>query len=370
MAYVAKKRKNIYYRKSDGTYYYDKTIKGNRFYAFGFKTAKEAEEALIIDLQLYNNKIKNITFDVLVNYYEKHLYEKLKQSTAYDKLQYVKKYITPFFEKYFLKQIKIADLELWKKQLIKNTKQYTRKHVNRIILVCKDLFAFLHRRFYIDTGYSALESVKDTDFLKKDEIWTLKEFNQFITVIDDYRYLVLFHFMFYYGVRLGEAVGLKFKNVNFSTKEIIINSQVVNDRKTHKTIDTTLKTKSSLRKFYVDDFTMNLIQKLYSKKQVYVFGIKTAPLSRTTIRRHFNHYITLSGVKKIRIHALRKSCSTRLYNTLGDIKTVGMLLGHSKESMTMYYIQAQEEKQLKMIQKMENMIKKDNKIYINLHLKK
>lgn len=51
MTYIAKS-KNIYCRKSDGTYYYDKTIKGNWLYAFGFKTAKEAKEALIVDYQL------------------------------------------------------------------------------------------------------------------------------------------------------------------------------------------------------------------------------------------------------------------------------------------------------------------------------
>ena len=45
---MQQKTQNIYCRKSDGTYNYDKTIKSNQFYAFGFKTAKEAKEALIV----------------------------------------------------------------------------------------------------------------------------------------------------------------------------------------------------------------------------------------------------------------------------------------------------------------------------------
>ncbi len=371
MGYVAKKKINIYYRKSDGTYYYDKMIKGNRFCGFGYKTSKEAEEALRIDLQLiHHNKKVNISYIELTTYYEQYLKDKVKDSTSYDKMQYVHKYLDPFFKKYSLKKISIIDLELWKKNLLQQTKDLTRKHVNKIINVCKDLFLFAHQRFNYDVGFHSLTSVKDDDIIKKENIWTMQDFNMFISVIDNYKYLVLFHFMFYYGVRLGEAIGLKFKNIDFQNGSVSIVSQVVNDRRKHKAIDTTPKTKDSIRTFYIDEFTLNLIQNLYKKRQVYVFGKEDKPIARTTIRRYFNEYIEKSNVVKIRIHALRKSCSTRLYNTIKDVKSVGQLLGHSEESMTMHYIQSQREDQLKMIREMENSIQKNNKIYINLHSEK
>lgn len=366
MGYIAKKKKNIYYRKSDHTWYYDKTIKGNRFCSFGYKSQKECEESFIRNFNSFMLQ-KKLTFLKLVVIYKENLKERLKRNTIYLKSLVIDKYVVPFFKNYSLNKISSSDFELWKKSLIKNNLNLSVKHINRIIGVCKDLFHYLHVKYNIDSGYNILSYLKDDSIPKKDAIWSLEDFNQFISVIDEYKYLVCFHLMFFYGLRFGEALGLKFANVNFDEQIISIVSQVVYDHDLHKQVDTTPKTKDSIRSFFVDDFTLKLIKNLYEEDKVYVFGHGNLIPARTTFRTHFNHYIKKSGVKKIKIHALRKSCSTRLYHTIKDIKSVGILLGHSKESMTMHYIQAQREHQLKLIQKMQNQMPMDNKIYINLH---
>ena len=371
MAYVSKKKPNIYYKKSDGTYYYDKMIKGNRFYGFGFKTQKEAEEAMNLDLLLYKNGTQsNLTFLTLLLEFEKYLNEKKSFTTVYNQMKYIYKHIAPFFEKYTIKTIQYRDLQNWKNHFLKENEHLTDHHKNTIIILLKEIFEFVEHRYHIDTGYKNIITIRNNDITLAPTTWDEKQFNQFLSVVDDYKYMVLFHFMFYYGVRLGEVLGLKFKNVDFKTKQISIVSQVVNNRKEHNAVDTTLKTKTSYRTFYIDNFTLDLMQKLYSKKQIYVFGNKDKPLGRNTVRKRFNKYIEKSGVEKIVIHSLRRSCSTRLYNLINDVKSIGQLLGHSEETMTLHYIQARKDNNLKMLQEMENSIKKDNKIYDNLRQRK
>lgn len=372
MAYVPKKKTNIYFRKSDNTWYYDKTIKGNRFCAFGYKTQKEAEDALITNLN-YFKKTNNIdlSFENLINLYEKFLIQVTAHSTAYNKMKLIKKYIFPFFKKFRIKEINSSALLTWKDVIIsKYSKTISKTHLNKIISVARDLFKFIVERYKIDTGYSILLSIKNDDVKNDDIIWDVDTFNKFLLVVDNYKYLVFFHLLFYYGLRLGEAVGLRNDCINFKAKQIKILTQVVNDRYEHKAVDSKPKTHDSIRKFYVDDFTLDLLKRIYNKKNKYLFGSKEKPLSRTTIRRYFNKYIEISGVPKIKIHSLRKSCSTRLYNLDADVKAIGKLLGHSEETMTMYYIQSKKENDLKLLQKLENSIQKDNKIYINLHSKK
>lgn len=368
MAYQPKKKTNIYYKK-DGTYYYDKTIKGNRFCAFGFKSQKEAEEALRLDLNLMKNKTFNLKMVDVIKLYKEHLDTIVCFNSVYNKMCFVRKYIEPFFKNYELTEVNYFVLDLWKKHIMEKGKKYSDEHTNKIIHICKQLFEFAENRFNVNTGYRNLTNIKTKTKKKQFEIWSLEQFNQFLTAVDDFKFLVLFHLMFYYGLRLGETIGLKFENINFKKEKISIVSQVVNNSFEHKAMDTDPKTANSIRSFYIDSFTCDLLSKLYVPDKVYVFGEGEKPIGRTTIRKHFNDYIQKSGVPKIVLHSLRRSCSTRLYNTIGDIKAVGTLLGHNEEVMTMHYIQAKKENSLKMIQEMENSIKKDNKIYINLHSK-
>ncbi len=365
-----KKKTNIYYRKSDGTYYYDKTINGNRFYKFGFKSQKAAEEALCLDLNLLNkNKITNVDLSSLFKDYQYHLSSNYSINTVYNKMCFINKYIKPFFINYKIKNIFSNVFDLWRKSIIKQTKMFSCKHTNKIIFICKSFFEYVELKTGYYTGYKSLFKIKDLDIQKPKEIWSLEEFEKFISVIDDYNYLVLFHLMFYYGLRLGEAVGLKFVNVDFNNSQIHIVSQVVNNIYKHKAEDSTLKTKTSNRSFYIDEFTCKLIKNLYDPDKVYVFGKKNKPLGRTTIRTHFNNYIIKSGVPKIVIHSLRRSCSTYLYNNIDDVKLVGTLLGHSDESITFHYIQAKNNKKLKMLAEMKKLVNKEVFVYDSLKIK-
>ena len=366
-----KKKTNIYLRKSDGTYYYDKTINGNRFYKFGFKNQKAAEEALINDLFFFcNSNFKNVSINELVLKYKNFSKDTYSVNTIYNRFCLINKYILPFFKGYTLQDVNSTVLQVWKTQFLLKNGFLSVIQKNKVINCCKNFFKYADSLYSYNSGYISLTIIKAKKKRSKFQTWNENQFNSFIKCIDDYNYLVMFHLMFYYGIRLGEALGLKFENVDFDNFEIHIVNQLIINSFSHKSVDSEPKTSTSIRSFFIDDFTCNLLKNLYEDGKVYVFEKNHKPFARTSVRRYFYKIIEKSGVSKILIHSLRRSCSTRLYKNIKDIKAVGTLLGHSEETMTFHYLQTKKENDLKLIQEVENSIKKDNEIYINLHFKK
>ena len=62
--------------------------------------------------------------------------------------------------------------------------------------------------------------------------WTIDEFNQFITVVDDPTMKVIFNLLFYSGIREGEMLDLTLNDFNFENNTLSINkSYAVVDKK-------------------------------------------------------------------------------------------------------------------------------------------
>ena len=105
------------------------------------------------------------------------------------------------------------------------------------------------------------------DYVKtKMDHYNIKEFKNFIKFVDNIIYRTFFIFLYYTGVRPGEAMALKFSDLNF--KEISINKTI--DEHTNefgvREIGTP-KTLSSLRNFRLDNF---LYKDLLKLKQFYI----------------------------------------------------------------------------------------------------
>ena len=103
---------------------------------------------------------------------------------------------------------------------------------------------------------------------------------------------------------------------------------------------------------YLLDFFHFVYKLNYRNKQndnFYIFGgIK--PLATTTIDRYKTKYELLSGVKHIRIHDLRHSHATLLYNHNIDIKLIQERLGHADISTTLnIYVHTDYKKERRLI---------------------
>ena len=172
-------------------------------------------------------------------------------------------------------------------------------------------------------------------------IWSVEEFNKFISVIDDSYFKLLFETLFWSGLRISELKALT--KTDIKDNSLYINK--ILDSKYTKNF-TTPKTSNSFRKVLMPSW---IIENLLNIPNDLLF-----PTSETHIRRKLNEYIAKSQVKPIRIHDFRHSHASYLFSKGVNIKAISTRLGHSSISITLdVYVHLLQDNQTEIIDLIE-----------------
>ncbi len=152
------------------------------------------------------------------------------------------------------------------------------------------------------------------------------------------------------GARIGEVVGLMWKDIDFRNDLISIERNVFHASKNKygmadkSWVFGTPKSKESVRKIYMVPVLKRALLRHSETTQGNALGLvfcttKGNPYDRSTLRSKLNSALKAAGLKHIRIHDLRHSCATWLLNSGVDLPYVSRHLGHSKVAITtdIYY---------------------------------
>lgn len=310
-----------------------------------------------IDLNIYFKQV----CDEWLNFKK----SKIKISTYYGVEKTTKKYIYKYFYNFKLHDIKIRNLQEWKNNLIKNNLSISR--TNLIISYLKEILTYSNVYYDFDskiTNY--LVKIRDDSPIKtdtlKDNYWTYDEYNQFITNVEDSYYSLIFKFLYYTGVRLGELRALNWNDIDFTKKTLSITKSMSKDSFQVGSIIVSPKTKNSIRTLDLSD---NLISELleYKKEQQKIYGFNNnwyvfggfQYLGITTLRNKLNKYIKIANVKKITIHGFRHSHVSLLIDIGCDFKDVAERIGDTiKMVQETYYHMFPERKKI-IIERLNNL---------------
>lgn len=223
------------------------------------------------------------------------------------------------------------DLVAWRNWLI--GLKYSTKTKNDTITYVRSVLTFGSIMYGYPNESIILKRVKRTnkEIMSEMQTWDTDEFDKFIHAVDDPLYHTLFSFLFWTGCRRGEVIALQRKDV-VNGKVFIQYSQ-----RTAKVGLTPTKT-GQKRWIALDDKLYRSILRLMDNgvQSGYVFcNNDGTSLSCTKIDAQFKKAISLSGVKKIRIHDLRHSHATWLINNGVNIVAVSKRLGHSTIDQTL-----------------------------------
>jgi integrase len=150
------------------------------------------------------------------------------------------------------------------------------------------------------------------------------------------------------GLRRGELLGLRWKDVDLERATLRVGRALVRERG-HYTLGET-KTRRGRRQINLTPRTVNALR-VHRKKQleekmrradlykdhglIFASGVGTLVHPENMVRRSFKPLLERSGLPEIRFHDLRHTCATLLLGRGVHPKLVQELLGHATIAMTL-----------------------------------
>lgn len=334
------------------------TDKQKRTMKRGFKTIKEADLALArIKLDVANGTYHKECAETYQEIYDLWVkqYEKTVEESTYVKTTGVfKNHILPSMGAYKIEKIHVdvcqKHVDEWASKLKKfrMVKAYAAKVLN-----------FAIKRGYIQTNPFAYVDLP-TNISKKpigagegeeENFYTREQLIEFLTCLEresNHKAYVLFRLLAFSGMRKGEALALKWNDLNFTTNEIRIN-KALSRGKDSKLYEKSTKT-GIARTIKMDDKTMAVLKEWKKKqKQDYlILGFNTMQPKQLVFSNEHNEYLQPTKTRKwiihvqdkyklgtITTHGLRHTHCSLLFEAGASLKEVQVRLGHSDVKTTM-----------------------------------
>ena len=163
----------------------------------------------------------------------------------------------------------------------------------------------------------------------------------------------MLHLLITTGLRRGECVGLKWRDIDASRSMIQVERNVTYTARSGLVVDTP-KTANSSRIVPLMGSTLALLHSLKQERQTehpssiledsFVFPSDAdifVPRNPDAVTRRVKRFMKNSGLPDMSPHDLRHSCATLLLSSGADIKSVQEILGHANASTTLnFYVKS------------------------------
>ena len=327
-------------------------VKYNNKTKRGFKTKKEGQqyEAKLKLSLIKNDDCSKIYFSDIANDYVKFLYQRyLNKNISYGTYLKNKNAILEIILPNAMnkKVSDIAELDCRKFSEKVSSMDYSTVHKNYVLNAYKAIFKHGKRYFGMTHDPShVIEPLKKTFEEKvnhKDKetnVWSIDEFERFLEQVDKSMYRQLFVVLYFTGLRIGEALALKWSDYDGEYLHITKAFTRKTESKKYEIKET--KNISSIRdvevgitlKTFLDEFKEIEAQQTGFCNDWFMFG-RLEPLAQTSIDRVKDNAIKKANVKRIRIHDFRHSHASNLIANGINIVAVSRRLGHSDINMTL-----------------------------------
>lgn len=340
----------------------------------GFKTIKEAKQAernLLLDVEengLPSNQsdgFQDPTFEELASLWLENYKTTVKPSTFENVRSKVEKITEEHFEGMKLKKITVAYCQ---KIVIELSKSYVLYNhylsvINRIFKYAVLMDVLNSNPFDKVIKPKSRQTQRKGNFLTKEE---LKEFLKLAQNTSLFYFHPLVHLMSYTGLRQGEALALKWSDIDFENKKITVEKTAVRIKE-KQTIQTP-KTKNSKRVISIDPATLSILKnwkkdqiKIYFKNGKHFEGDENFIFTNQrgewvhihNFIRYFKRFIADHKLKPITPHGLRHTHASLLFSAGVEPKNISDRLGHSTVQITLdLYTHITEEQRTDTVEKL------------------
>lgn len=183
-----------------------------------------------------------------------------------------------------------------------------------------------------------------TGGIRKVKAWDQQEAERFLVAARDHRLYALWSVGLAIGLRRGEALGLRWTDVNLTAGKVDINQALyriggalgmheVKSESSESSVPLPPKLVEILRQHQQDQLNDPDIAEANKLGLVFTSSRGT-PLEPRNVNRSFEALMKKAGVRPIRLHDLRHSCATLLFSMGVDAATVQRILRHSSITVT------------------------------------
>ncbi|MBP3238109.1 MAG: tyrosine-type recombinase/integrase [Lachnospiraceae bacterium] len=182
---------------------------------------------------------------------------------------------------------------------------------------------------------------------KEIEFFTLDEEKRFLETAKDYSYYEQFRFILETGLRVGELIGLEWKNVDLNERIIYIRKTLEYRHSVGEWVWGLPKTRKSVRAVKLTETAYEILVHVknhsYLKKStpeefrdlVFLNKRTGLPTKNSTYDTALAKACDRIGVKRLSMHDLRHTMATRFCEISGNYKYLSETLGHSSIKITM-----------------------------------
>lgn len=340
----------------------------------GFKTMKEAKQAernLLLDVEengLPSNQsdgFQDPTFEKLASLWLENYKTTVKPSTFENVRSKVEKMTEEHFKELKLKKITVAYCQRVVIELSKNYVLYNHylSVINRIFKYAVLMDVLNSNPFDKVIKPKSRQVQRKGNFLTKEE---LKEFLKLAQTATLSYFFPLVHLMSYTGLRQGEALALKWSDIDFENKKITVDKTAI--RIKEKQTLQTPKTKNSKRVISIDPTTLSIL-KSWKKDQIkiyfkngkhfegddnFIFTNERADWVQIhNFIPYFKRFVTDHKLKPITPHGLRHTHASLLFSAGVEPKNISDRLGHSTVQITLdLYTHITEEQRTDTVEKL------------------
>jgi integrase len=252
------------------------------------------------------------------------------------------KRIIPVLGKHKLQSIKPLTITRFYNQLLE---KYSTDYTHHIHVVLKNTFKFAEQWELI--AINPISKVTPPRVKKKEmKVWTLSQCMQFLKASEDLRHYMVFSLAIHTGMRRGEILGLRWKDLKNENKIISVKQTVV-WTPGEGIIFQEPKTESSKRTITISDMLIDdlKLRKQYIEENKAEYGDSYQnndliccyedgrPIKPRRVNEAFDYLTKKANLPKIRFHDLRHSHATMLLENKINSKVAAERLGHGSVKM-------------------------------------
>lgn len=331
------------------------TGKEKRVKKRGFKTQKEARLAksqllLQVENDGYFAKPDKITFQEVFQLFLVHYKNTVKASTYARQKAQAELHILPIFGACYVDKITLPMCQRQAQEWFKRYKKYANFiGMARTVLDYAVSLGYIHDNPMRKIIKPRKSSAVDEDEKKKDNFYNREELLAFLDCVEQEgkeELKTIFRVLAFTGLRKSELLGLRWKDIDFTSNRLSVNQTVAYGEDT-EVIYQTPKTKKSKRIISLDPTTAHILKKWRKESQFFHFPhrLKDTDLvfPAESGKPHSFDYINYNLrciVKKYNLpyitpHGFRHTHCSLLFEAGASIKEVQERLGHEDIKTTM-----------------------------------